>query len=101
MTVRGTLNNSPFALSLSKGASQELVCAGFRGACFDKLSTDASFSEDPKRIDFATATLFLQLNGVRLGATAVDALIHTLMLADGEMSEADYTAWLKASSKRA
>lgn len=58
------------------------------------------FIDGNKRIGFATAALFLLLNGVRLGATEVDAVIRTLSLAAGEMSEADYAAWLKANSKR-
>jgi death-on-curing protein len=59
------------------------------------------FIDGNKRIGFATATLFLQLNGLRFGADEVDAVLRTLALAAGEMSEADYAAWLKANSKRA
>jgi death-on-curing protein len=65
------------------------------------LTKNHPFIDGNKRIGFATAALFLQLNGVRLGATEVDVVIRTLALAAGEMSEADYAAWLKANSKRA
>jgi prophage maintenance system killer protein len=34
-------------------------------------------------------------------ATEAEAVLRTLALAAGEMSEADYAEWLKAHSKRA
>jgi len=59
------------------------------------------FIDGNKRIGFATAALFLQLNDLRFGADEVDAVLRTLALAAGELTEADYAAWLKANSKRA
>ncbi|MGH8121868.1 MAG: type II toxin-antitoxin system death-on-curing family toxin [Rudaea sp.] len=58
------------------------------------------FIDGNKRIGFATATLFLELNGLRFGAAEVDVVIRTLALAAGEMSEVDYATWLKTNSKR-
>ena len=46
------------------------------------------------------AALFLEINGYRLHATEVDAVVRTLALAAGEISEAAYAEWLKANSKR-
>jgi death on curing protein len=54
-----------------------------------------------KRIGFATSILFLELNGLHFGAPEVDVVLRTLALAAGELSEVDYSAWLKANSKRA
>ena len=58
------------------------------------------FIDGNKRIGFATASLFLDLNGYRFAATEVDVVLRTLALAAGEMSETDYAEWLKANSKR-
>jgi death on curing protein len=53
-----------------------------------------------KRIGFATAALFLELNDLHFSAAEVDVVLRTLALASGDMSEAAYAAWLKANSKR-
>lgn len=57
------------------------------------------FIDGNKRIGFATAVLFLQLNGIRFAAKEVDAVLRTLALAAGEMDESAYATWLKANSK--
>jgi death-on-curing protein len=59
------------------------------------------FIDGNKRIGFATASLFLELNGHEFRATEVDVVLRTLALAAGEMSETAYAEWLKANSKRA
>ena len=59
------------------------------------------FIDGNKRIGFATAVLFLELNGLRFTAPEVEVVLNTLALAAGEMSEAAYAAWLKANAKRA
>lgn len=59
------------------------------------------FIDGNKRIGFATAALFLELNDRHFGAHEVEVVLRTLALAAGEMSEADYAKWLKANSKRA
>ena len=50
-----------------------------------------------KRISFATAALFLELNDLHFFATEVEVVLRTLALAAGESSEAEYAAWLKAN----
>jgi death-on-curing protein len=52
-----------------------------------------------KRIGFAIGVLFLQINGRKLVATEVDAVVQTLALAAGEISEAEYASWLRANSE--
>ena len=59
------------------------------------------FLDGNKRAGFVVAVTFLELNGRRFGASEVDAALQTLALAAGEMSEAEFAAWLKANSKRA
>lgn len=53
-----------------------------------------------KRIGFAVAALFLQLNGWRLEAGQADAVVQTLGLAAGAIGEADYATWLTANSRQ-
>ncbi|MBV9658523.1 MAG: type II toxin-antitoxin system death-on-curing family toxin [Verrucomicrobia bacterium] len=59
------------------------------------------FIDGNKRIGFATAALFLELNDLRFGAPEVEVVLRTLALAAGAMTEAEYAAWLKANSTRA
>jgi death-on-curing protein len=42
--------------------------------------------------------MFLHLNGHRLTATQADATLVMLALAAGELSEADFAAWLRTHS---
>lgn len=58
------------------------------------------FVDGNKRIGFATAVLFLELNGYHFVASEVDATVQTLALAAGELDEAGYAVWLKANSTR-
>jgi death on curing protein len=57
------------------------------------------FVDGNKRIGFATAVLFLEINGLRFMADEVDAVLNTLGLAAGEMKEAAFATWLKSNSK--
>ena len=59
------------------------------------------FIDGNKRIGFAAATVFLEINGRRFQAAEADAAIQTLALAAGALNEAGYSSWLKANSKRA
>lgn len=59
------------------------------------------FIDGNKRTGFIVAVTFLELNGLRFAASEVDTTVCTLALATGEMSEAAYSAWLKANTKRA
>lgn len=58
------------------------------------------FIDGNKRIGFATAVLFLELNDVHFEAQEVEAVLRTLALAAGEMSEAEFAEWSKANSRR-
>jgi len=58
------------------------------------------FVDGNKRIGFTVAVLFLELNGHRFKATEADAVLRTLALAAGEMTEAAYAEWLKVNSER-
>jgi death on curing protein len=57
------------------------------------------FVDGNKRIGFATAVLFLELNGVRFEAPEVDAVVQTLALAAGDLDETSYAAWMEANAR--
>jgi death on curing protein len=65
------------------------------------LVKNHAFMDGNKRIGFAIAALFLEINGYRLQASEADAIVRTLALAAGAMDEADYAEWLEANSKKA
>ena len=65
------------------------------------LARNHPFLDGNKRIGFATAVLFLELNGWKFTASEVDAVVQTLALAAGALNEASYAAWLKKNSRRA
>jgi death-on-curing protein len=56
------------------------------------------FFDGNKRIGFAVAVLFLELNGLHFTASEVDVVLRTLALAAGEMSEGSYAEWMKSNS---
>lgn len=57
------------------------------------------FIDGNKRVGFAAAVVFLEINGRRFQASEADATIQTLALAAGAVNEVAYCTWLKASSK--
>ena len=58
------------------------------------------FLDGNKRIGFATAVLFLELNGRRFAAPEAEAAVKTLALAARELDEAGYGAWLSENSRK-
>lgn len=57
------------------------------------------FVDGNKRTAFLICALFLDLNGYRLAATEAEATATMLAFAAGEVSEADFAAWLEANSR--
>lgn len=64
------------------------------------LAKNHPFIDGNKRIAFAAAIMFLELNGYRFTASEVDAVLKTLALAASEMTESDYATWIETNSKR-
>jgi death on curing protein len=58
------------------------------------------FIDGNKRSGFAAAATFLDLNGVELTASELDATRMTVGLAASEVTEDDYAAWLRENSGR-
>ena len=59
------------------------------------------FIDGNKRIGFVSATLFLELNGLRFEAAEAEAVIQTLALATDDVNEAQYAVWLSQNSSKA
>lgn len=59
------------------------------------LAKNHPFIDGNKRTGFLGTGMFLRLNGYRLTATPQDATLTMLALAAGELSAADYAAWLR------
>lgn len=68
------------------------------GAYAFGLVRNHAFLDGNKRIGFAVAVLFLELNGYRFQASEADAAIQTLAMAAGDLDESQYAAWLKDNS---
>lgn len=60
------------------------------------LAQNHPFVDGNKRAAFLATGLFLYLNGYRLNASQADATITILALAAGDLSESEFTAWLRA-----
>jgi death-on-curing protein len=58
------------------------------------------FVDGNKRTGFTAAIMFLEINGWRFQASEADAVVRTLALAAGAMTESEYAAWLEANSSR-
>jgi death on curing protein len=59
------------------------------------------FLDGNKRTGFMLGAGFLERNGFEFYAKETEAVVNTLALAAGEMSESAYAEWLKTNSKRA
>ena len=62
------------------------------------LAKNHCFVDGNKRIALTAALLFLELNGWRLDAPSEQRYLMTLGLASGEVSEANFSAWLRTNS---
>jgi death-on-curing protein len=58
------------------------------------------FIDGNKRTGFMLGAGFLERNGYEFHASEAEAVVRTLALAAGEMSEKEFAAWLKANSRR-
>ena len=58
------------------------------------------FLDGNKRTGFMLGAGFLERNGHDFHATEADAVVRTLALAAGAMTEAEYAEWLEANSNR-
>jgi len=87
------------SVASSPGAVRHGV-AGYNFYSYMGLIKNHPFVDGNKRIGFAVAALFLQLNGWRLEAGQADAVVQTLGLAAGAIDEVKYATWLTANSRQ-
>ena len=59
------------------------------------------FLDGSKRTGFMMGAGFLERNGFEFHASEAEAVVRTLALAAGELSEAGYAEWLAANSRSA
>jgi death on curing protein len=64
------------------------------------LARNHPFIDGNKRAAFLAVGLFLHLNGYRLSATQAEATLTMLALAAGEITEAEFAAWLRDHAAR-
>jgi len=57
------------------------------------------FIDGNKRTGFMAAYLFLARNGYEFTATETDVVLRSLAVAEGKMSDREYSGWLKMNSK--
>ncbi len=85
--------NRPLQLfNYSEPTHIELAAAYAHG-----LVKNHPFLDGNKRTGFVTATVFLEQNGYQFQASEEEAVIMTRDLAAGEVTEAEYAAWLEKS----
>jgi death-on-curing protein len=59
------------------------------------LAKNHAFVDGNKRAAFLAVGLFLALNGYRLSATQADATLTMLLVASGDLTEADFANWIR------
>ena len=62
------------------------------------LARNHCFPDGNKRIALVSIDVFLMVNGYELVAAEADAVVTIRMLAAGEMSEAELSAWIEANT---
>lgn len=62
------------------------------------LARNHPFSDGNQRTAFVCAELFLALNGRQFTAGDAECVTQVLLLAAGDLSEAEFAAWLRAGS---
>jgi death-on-curing protein len=65
------------------------------------LVREHPFVDGNKRVGFATAIVFLEVNCYRFTASEAEATIKTLALAAGDLDELEFAGWLKANTRKA
>lgn len=58
------------------------------------------FVDGNKRTGFTTAGVFLEYNGLRLQAPEAEAVVIMVALANRQLSEGEFAAWLRLNCKR-
>ena len=63
------------------------------------ITRNHPFVDGNKRVAFAAAGIFLELNGLRLTASEADAVLAMLALSRGDLDVAGFADWLRVSTE--
>ena len=85
----------PLNLVAYADASNPPDIAALAAAYCIGLAKNHAFVDGNKRAAFLATGLFLYLNGYRLMATQADATLTVLGVAAGDVSETEFTEWLR------
>lgn len=94
------LLDSALARPENKAAYEEPSLFELAAAYAFGIVKNHPFIDGNKRTGLVAAVMFLERNGCRFAAPEADAVVRTLALAAGEMTEAQYAAWLDENSSR-
>ena len=84
-------------LSFNFPSEEELSLFKMAAAYAHGIVKKHPFLDGNKRCGFMAAALFLEVNGLKFGATEESAVVYTRALAAGEIGADEYAAWLKES----
>jgi death on curing protein len=90
-----TLFESALARAQQVAAYGEPDVATLAAAYGYGISRNHPFLDGNKRTAFVAVELFLMLNGYRLAASDVDCVLTMLDVASGQISEAEFAAWIQ------
>ena len=93
------LFESALARPLHLARYGEPDAAGLAAAYGFGIARNHPFIDGNKRTAFVAVSLFLQVNGLRLTADDAACVLTLLDVAAGEMSEADFAAWVRSNSE--
>lgn len=96
-----TLLNSALDRARGKAAYGKPSLYDLAAAYAFGLGKDHTFNDGNKRICLWAAVAFLELNGRTLQAGETDAIMKTLALVTGEISEKEFAAWLMSCCRDA
>lgn len=74
--------------------------ADLAASCGLGVAKNHPFIDGNKRAAFLAVGLFLYLNGYRLKATQADATLVMLAVASGDISEAEFAAWIRTHAAK-
>ncbi len=96
---RGLLDSALNRCKKKAGSKVDSTVYDLAAALAFGIAKNHPFHDGNMRIALIASFLFVELNGVRLTATEVDAAASFLALAAGELSEAGLAKWFKANSR--
>lgn len=101
--IRGVRDETLLESALAKPQNQfaygQLALVDLAASYAMGVVKNPPFLDGNKRTGFMLGVGFLELNGYRFAADEADAVIRTLALAAGAMTEQAYAAWLQQNSR--